>query len=116
MSKFKVAFNLDLSQIAPEALMGPGEVSLDTIQEVVAKMLLSQARKAAKDKLHSVRRDATMDPDVKVIQMADQIRKMMITLMAEANMSVEKISDDTVISTELPFEKNYREEQERHAA
>lgn len=115
MSKFKVAFNLDLAQIAPEALMGPGEVSLETVEEVVSAMFLSQARKAAKDKLHAIRRDSEMDSDVKVIQMSEQIRKMMITLMAEANMSVERLDDSVEISTELPFERSYREAQRQAA-
>lgn len=115
MSKFKVAFNLDLAQIAPEALMGPGEVSLDTVEQVVSAMLLSQARKAAKDRLHAIRKDVAMDSDVKVIQMSEQIRNMMITLMAEANMTVEKLDDSVAISTELPFEKSYNEEQRRAA-
>ena len=115
MSKFKVAFNLDLSQIAPEALMGPGEVPLETVEDVVTTMFINEARRAAKDKLHEIRRDQSMDADVKVIKMSEQIRKMMITLMAQANMSVERISDNVEISTELPFERSYSDEQRRAA-
>ena len=115
MSKFKVAFNLDLTQIAPEALMGSGEVPLSTVEDVVTTMFINEARRAAKDKLHDIRKDQMMDSDVKVIKMAEQIRKMMITLMAEANMTVERIADDVEISTELPFERAYGENQ-RYAA
>lgn len=115
MSKFQVAFNLDLSQVAPEALMGPEPIDLEVVKEAVSAMLLSQARKAARDKLHEIRRDVGMDSDVKIIQMSEQIRKVMITLMAEANMTVTQLRDDVEISTELPFERNYQEDQRRVA-
>ena len=110
MSKFKVSFNLDLSQIAPEALMGPGEVDLSVVEDVVTRMFINEARRAAKGELHKIRRDTMLDPDVKIIKMSEQIRRMMITLMAQANMSVERIADSVEISTELPFEKTYSEE------
>lgn len=111
MSKFKVAFNLDLAQIAPETLMqlGSKDVPLKTVSDVVATMLLGQARKSAKDKLHSIRLDSNIDPDVKIIKMSEQIRNMMITLMAESNMSVERLDDSVEIYTELPFERNYND-------
>lgn len=115
MSKFKVSFNLDLTQIAPEALMGPGNVASSVVEDVVTTMFINEARKAAKDELHRIRRDQTMDADVKVIKMSEQIRKMMITLMAQANMTVEPIGDDVEISTELPFERSYGEESRRAA-
>lgn len=110
MSKFKVEFNLDLTQIAPEALEQTEEVSLDVVSQTVGRMLLQQARKAAKDRIHQIRRDANLDPDVKVIQMSEQLRHMMLTLMAEANLKIERLSDDVEILTELPFEQNYQED------
>jgi hypothetical protein len=115
VSKFKVSFNLDLTQIAPEMLMGPTPVGTDVVEDVVTRMFINEARRAAKDELHRIRRDQAMDADVKVIKMSEQIRKMMITLMAQANMSVEAIGDDVEISTELPFEKAYDEDVRRAA-
>lgn len=105
MSKFKVAFSLDLTQIAPEVGLSQKGESLEEIQEVIASMFLVQTRKAARDKLHEIRCDTSLDSDVKIIQMSEQIRKMMFTLMAEANMSVERLDESVEISTELPFEK-----------
>lgn len=95
--------------------MGPGEVKPSVVEDVVTRMFINEARRASKEQLHAIRRDQTMDADVKVIKMSEQIRKMMITLMAQANMTVTRISDDTVISTELPFERTYAEEQRRAA-
>jgi len=87
--------------------MGPEDATVAEVQEVVTKMLINEARRAAKEELHRIRRDQTMDADVKVIKMSEQIRKMMITLMAQANMTVKQISSNTHISTELPFEDAY---------
>jgi hypothetical protein len=110
VSKFKVEFNLDLTQIAPEAVEETGEISLAAVSQTVSKMLLQQARKAAKDRMHQIRRDPNLDADVKVIQMSEQVRNMMLTLMAEANLKVERLCDEVEILTELPFEQNYKDD------
>lgn len=116
MSKFKVSMDLDLTQIAPEALMGPEPVPLSVVEDVFTDMLINEARKASRDSYQKLRRDQDMDPDVKAIKMAEHIRKMMLTLMAQANLSVERLDDSTTILTQLPFEKNYDDRYEHRKA
>jgi hypothetical protein len=105
VSKYRVAFNLDLAQIAPS--LDAKDPSERAAAEVVTTMLINAARLNAKDELQKVRRDPSLESDVKVIRMAEQMRKMMLTLMAEANLEVTHLANDTVISTKLPFEEGY---------
>jgi hypothetical protein len=106
-SKVKVSFNLDLSQIAPEVLLDASVSLNEGTQEAVTKLLLRGARKTAKDELRKLHRDAVIDADVKVIKTAELMRKIMFTLMAEANMEVEELPESTEIQTQLPFEREY---------
>lgn len=103
MSKFRVAFNVDLSQIAPDA-----GVSAEAAADAVRALLLKEARANARNELHSIRLDPELDHEVRVIKMAEQMRKLMLTLMAEANLEIDPLSEETPIETELPFEKEYR--------
>lgn len=106
MSKFNVSFNVDLSHIAPD--LGHGsEVTEGEVSETITKLLLGSARRQATEELHKVRKDACLDNDVKAIRMAEHLRKIMLTLMAEANLKIEAMPEDTAVQTELPFERQY---------
>ena len=106
-SKFEVLFNVDVSHIAPEMLRGQAEPTADAVKEVITTMLIENARARSKAEFHKIRRDTVMDSEVKTIRMAEQLRSMMLSLMAQANLSVRQIADDVDIQTELPFERQY---------
>lgn len=106
MSKFRVAFDVDLTNIAPELSVGSEDVEA-TVSNMVSEMLLSQARAHAREELHKVRKDTSIDSDVKVLKMGEQLRKIMLTLMAEANLKIQPLPNDVVIHRELPFEREY---------
>lgn len=106
MSKFRVAFDLDLTDIAPEIATEQQDMKA-TVEGVVTSMLLSQARTKAREELHQVRKDPSLDNEVRTIKMGEQLRKIMLTLMAEANLNIEPLPAHTTIQRELPFERNY---------
>ncbi len=107
MSKFNISFNMDIQHIAPELLAEGKPVTPDQVEEAFTTMLLNDARKSAKAELHKIRTDPVMDSDVKAIKMAQQLRKIMFGIMAEANLVVTPIDEATEIQTELPFEQRY---------
>lgn len=108
MSKFRIVMDMDFAELAPEDLAeAAGDVNV--IKDVVTKTLIQGARAQAKRDLHTIRRDASMDDDVRAIRMAEQLRKIMATMMAEANLSVETLPESTPISTKLPFEDRYED-------
>lgn len=98
--------DMDFAELAPEGLSGDS-TDLDVVKSVFSKTLISGARANAMRELHSVRRDQEMDQDVKAIRMAEQLRKIMSTMMAEVNLHVETLPEATTISTKLPFEERY---------
>lgn len=114
MSKFRIVMDMDFGQIAPEAV-GSGPADLETIREVFTAAVINPARSQSKADLHKIRTDADMDMDVKAIRMAEHLRKIMATLMAEANLQVQRLPADHEISTELPFERRYQEDSRRAA-
>ena len=103
MSKFNVAFNVDLANILPVS-DGGHRSSQEQASEAVRSLILAGARAQAKAKLQEIRIESESDQDVKMVKMAEQLRIMMFTLMAEANLVVSEISPDTEIQTKLPFE------------
>lgn len=100
--KAKVTFDLDLSDMDILSTQAAAE-------ECVQTVLLSAARAQHLQKLQEVRKDTSEDDDVRTIKMAELLKQIKITLIAEANISVEALPDDYPIKTELPFEKRYRE-------
>jgi hypothetical protein len=104
--KFRVTMDMDFSQLAPDALCADGS-QVENIRNAFKAMVLNNARAQAKDELHRIRMEPAMSADVKTIRMSEQLRAMMTTLMAEANLSVVPLSDATPIQTELPFERQY---------
>lgn len=108
MTKFRIAMDMDFADLAPELLKG-SEADQEVVREAFTSMLIRGARANAKRELHDIRKDAVMDMDVKAIRMAEQLRKIMSTLMAEANLTVAPLDASTPISTTLPFEERYEE-------
>lgn len=108
MSKFRIVMDMDFAELAPEDLDGTS-ADIAVVKDVVSKSLIEGARAQAKRDLHTVRRDRELDQDVKAIRMAEQLRKIMMTMMAEANLSVEELPASTPISTKLPFEDRYED-------
>lgn len=106
MSKFRIVMDMDFAELAPEDLVGAAS-DIDVVKDVVSKSLIAGARAQAKRDLHTIRKDSDLDQDVKAIRMAEQLRKIMMTMMAEANLSVEELPSATPISTKLPFEDRY---------
>lgn len=107
MSKFNISFNVDMQHIAPELVSSGNEINPVQVEEAFTSMILEEARKHAKSELHRIRKDADMDQDVKAIKMSEQLRKMMFSLMAEANVQITPIEDSAIVQTELPFERRY---------
>jgi nitrogen regulatory protein PII-like uncharacterized protein len=105
--KFNISLNVDIENIAPELLAEGKAVSPEQVEEAFSTMILNEARQHAKAELHAIRRDAVLDSDVKAIKMAEQLRKIMFSMMAECNMTVTPIAESTPIQTELPFEQRY---------
>lgn len=104
-AKFNISFNVDLSHIAPELMLDGRQPSEAEVSEVITSKMINQARAFAKSEYHRIRKDASMDNDVKAIKMAEQMQKMMLTLMAQANLEVSLMPESTHIETELPFER-----------
>ena len=105
-TKFRVVIDLDLRDIAPDVVCDD-QVSEEAARDVFQNLILVEARSNAKRELHAIRRDAGMDMDVKSLRMAEQLRKIMGSLMAESNMTVKRLAGDHDISTTLPFENQY---------
>lgn len=108
MSKFRVTMDLDFGELSPEALQNDAG-DLERVEEAFKGMILSQARSKSITELHDIRKDQDMDLDVRAIRMAEKLLKIKATLMAEANLKVERLPGDAEIGTELPFEKRYRQ-------
>jgi len=99
--------DLDFGELAPEELHNDAG-DAERVEEAFKGMILSQARSKSIKELHEIRKDQELDLDVKAIKMAEKLLKIKATLMAEANLKVEKLEDTAEIGTELPFEKRYR--------
>lgn len=108
MSKFRITMDLDFADLAPD-LLQDGPAGLDKVEDAFRNMILSPSRAKSIQDLHTIRKDVNMDLDVKAIKMAEQILKIKATLIAESNLKAERLSPETVISTELPFERRYNE-------
>jgi hypothetical protein len=102
--KYRVSFDLDLGAVAPEPF--EGVVDNDEIAaNVVSTMLLKQTRLESLAAFRGLQRETGLSQDEKAERQAVLLKKVMLTLMAEANLSVEKLPDNTEIQTELPFER-----------
>lgn len=76
--------------------------------QVFVEAIINAARRQNRDELYEVRNSTDIqDSDVKTIKMAEKLRGMMLGVMAEANMTVTELPADTIINTELPFERKY---------
>ncbi|WP_152542543.1 hypothetical protein [Sphingobium sp. Ant17] len=103
-SKFNIQINVDLKDIAPER---KGEFNPEIAAAVFQDLILRAARLQMKTQVEATRARPDLDSDVKTIKMAENLRGMMLGIMAEANMTVTELPADTIISTELPFERKY---------
>lgn len=107
MSKFRVIFDMDLNHIVPE--MEEGSDEQEMVMELVRATLLTNARANIRNDLRKIQNDHNLDFDVKAMRMAGFLKKMMLTLQAEANLTVERLENDVVIKTRLPFENKFAE-------
>lgn len=106
-SKFNVSFNVDLEHAVsdPRTKMTP-----DLAGQVFVEAIINAARRQNRDDLYEVRNSTDIkDSDVKTIKMAEKLRGMMLGIMAEANMTVTELPADTIIITEMPFERKDRD-------
>lgn len=99
-SKYRVSFDLDIEGIKPEDVTENGV-------RAAMKRLLNSARAHEKTTLHGIRTSSNLSEDEKAIAMAGCLRGIMASLMAQANLSVESLPDDTHIETRQPFESEY---------
>lgn len=106
-SKFNVSFNFDLKDVAPGLYP---VIGAELAEKVVVDFLITAARKQMKTDLYEIRNSTVIqDSDVKTIKMAEKLRGMMLGIMAEANMTVTELPADTIIITEMPFERKDRD-------
>jgi hypothetical protein len=96
MSIVRVSFLLDTSQL------GLGE----DIAQGIVKGLLAPARLTHKSAIQAARLDGEVPADEKMARIAEGVRGMMLSLMAEANLTIEPMPDDTAVAMELPFERD----------
>ncbi len=96
--KARISFDLDLSDF-------PDSYNVDKVREVITKHLIGAARARHVSALHSIRKDDSLDMDVKAIRMAEGIIGMKLTLMAEANLEIAPLAQDAPVSNVLPFER-----------
>jgi len=97
MGKFRITFDVDTTAMLPEA-------TLVGIEEFVTRALIRSARARQKQTFDAAKASDLPDGD-KAAAMAQPMRDMMLTLMAEANLRVETLPDDAYVEMELPFEK-----------
>jgi hypothetical protein len=64
------------------------------------------ARARALDKSREAQRDAALDVDVKTIKTGEALRAVLLSLSAEANLSVEEMPEGTKVETSLPVKGN----------
>lgn len=106
-SKFNIQINVDLKDIAPER---EGQFNPDIAAAIFVEAIINAARRQNKAELHEIKNSTDIkDSDVKTIKMAEKLRGMMLGVMAEANMTVTELPADTIINTELPFERKDRD-------
>jgi hypothetical protein len=99
-SKYRVSFDLNIEGISPD------DVTENGVKAAIERLLTS-ARAHEKTKLHGIRTSSNLSQDEKAVAMADCLRGIMASLMAQANLSVESLLDDTHIETKQPFEHEY---------
>lgn len=99
-TNYRVSFNLKIEGISSEDVTENGLTAAIT-------RLLESARANEKAKLHGIRTSSNLGQDDKAIAMAGCLRGIMLSLMAQANLSVEPLPDDVHIETQLPFERGY---------
>jgi len=93
MSKVRVSFVLDTSSLG----------LAHDVQEGVAEALMRAARAYHVEAQKVVRGDARLAPEDKTMANAVAVRGMMLALMAEANLTVEPMPEDTRVSTDMAF-------------
>ncbi|WP_313392071.1 hypothetical protein [Sphingobium yanoikuyae] len=95
--KVKVSFDLNLSD--------KDVTSTDQAAEYVRATLVAAARDHHIKKLHEIRKSSEIPLDDKAVAMAAQLLRIKTTLLAEANMSLEPLAEDHLLSEQLPFER-----------
>lgn len=89
--KIRVSVLLDLSDIAPEA-----ESEADAL-DAVSRLGWKAAHSGHKKALHEARQSDRPDEE-KAVAMAQHLRGIMFTMMAEANTSVEILDSNTPVA------------------
>ena len=97
--KYRLSFDLDLSQISPET------ASASDAEAAITSLLIEAARDHHKATFEALRHDQRISYDEKTRAMATHLGGITATLMAEANMSVEALPAGATIKMEMPFEK-----------
>lgn len=95
--KARITFDIDFEQL--------GADDLAVATAVVQSQLINAARAYHKNGIQAARLNGDLSEEAKAVKLAEGVRSMMLTLMAQANMAVEALPDDAPISTELPFER-----------
>lgn len=98
--KFTISFNVDLADVSPEYA---GKFTDEIVAKVIKEALINPARANARDQIKATPQ-MDMDSDIKSIRMAAHLRHIMLTIMAEANMSIEPLDADHPVSKLLPCE------------
>lgn len=101
MTKFRVAFDVDLSKISPEDFGNAG-AELEAAEALITSVLLETTRKAALKQLVALRMQAGLSDAQRSTAMAEQLRAAKLTLQAEANLTVEALPDDAVVLDDTP--------------
>lgn len=83
--KARISFDLDLPMM--------NGLDRDGVRQMIVERILVPARDAHKAALHTVRRDDALSLEEKALGMGRAMALMQMTLMAEASLSVEALTD-----------------------
>ncbi len=100
MTKARVIIDLDLDEY-------PHATTEEAVVRLINTLLIGPARAAALAGLNEVRKAPDMDDDARAMDMQAWLQRIKLTLCAEANVSVQMLPDNALISTKLPFEQRY---------
>ena len=96
-TKFKVTFEVDLGKISPDELANGTSDEAAVARAVVTRMLLASNRKSSLREMQKARTSPNLTDEQRAQLMAECLRRAQISMMAEANLSVEALPADAVI-------------------
>ncbi|QWT15333.1 hypothetical protein [Sphingobium xenophagum] len=105
MTAYRLTIDIDTAQFQGAFAARSGDEA-EALKQLFTTRILTATRKASRDKLHEVR-TGNETPDTKARLMGDELKTVMLTVMAEANLAVEALPADFKVKTELPFEMGY---------